>query len=110
LLASFVSVITPGQFSAFASTTILAMLLLGGMDSPLGAVVGVLVLSVLPEELRVVEPVKWMAYGLILVLIMVAAPGGLAELFIKAGSKITGRPGWPWPLGRRPSSVQPPTT
>jgi branched-chain amino acid transport system permease protein len=85
LYASYLSVVDPSQFSAVVSVNILAMLLLGGKDSVLGAALGAVLLSVLPDELRVIENVRWIAYGLILVLMMLVLPGGLAQLAARLG-------------------------
>lgn len=85
LYASYLTVVDPSQFSAIISVNILAMLLLGGKDSVLGAAVGAVLLSVLPDELRVIENVRWIAYGLILILMMLILPGGLAQLAVRLG-------------------------
>jgi branched-chain amino acid transport system permease protein len=84
LYASYLSVVDPSQFSAIVSVNVLAMLLLGGKDSVVGAAFGAVLLSVLPDELRVVEDLRWIAYGLILVVMMLVLPGGLAQLAARA--------------------------
>jgi ABC-type branched-chain amino acid transport system, permease component len=54
------------------------MVVLGGMTSLLGSVLGAFFLTVLPEFLRVFENVEVLLFGLILVLCMLYLPGGLA--------------------------------
>jgi branched-chain amino acid transport system permease protein len=56
------------------------MLVVGGRDGVLGPVVGVLVLTPLPELLRSTEGLQHIIYGTMLVLCLMFVPNGLASL------------------------------
>jgi branched-chain amino acid transport system permease protein len=84
------------SFKFLESVTLLAAVILGGMGSIPGAVLGASLLFVLPEKLREFSDYRLMLFGLALVLIMRFRPQGLvpdrhrrAEL---AGEDIEGRP------------------
>ena len=90
LLAHQYTYIEPNQFDLNMSTILLAIIVLGGLRSAWGAVVGALVLIGAPELLRTVfEDVDWfvqtlpqariLAYGLILILIIRFRPQGLFQ-------------------------------
>jgi branched-chain amino acid transport system permease protein len=66
----------PDSFLFTESILILAMVVLGGMGSVLGAVVGAAILVVLPEVLRPLETYRLLIFGGLLMLMMVFRPGG----------------------------------
>ncbi|ANZ38650.1 hypothetical protein BBK82_23890 [Lentzea guizhouensis] len=65
------------SFKFLESVTLLAAVILGGMGSIPGAVLGAALLFVLPEKLRDFEDYRLMIFGLALVLIMRFRPQGL---------------------------------
>jgi branched-chain amino acid transport system permease protein len=67
----------PGTFSILVSITVLSIIILGGMGSIPGVVVGSLALIGLPELLREFAEFKLLVYGGVLVVMMVARPEGL---------------------------------
>ena len=69
--------ISPDQFSFGESIVLLTMALLGGVQSPFGALVGTSLLVVLPEWLRFLKQVYLAVYGAAVILIMVFLPDGL---------------------------------
>ncbi|MGI5505771.1 branched-chain amino acid ABC transporter permease [Lentzea sp. CA-135723] len=84
------------SFKFLESVTLLAAVILGGMGSIPGAVLGAALLFVLPEKLRDFEEYRLMIFGLALILIMRFRPQGLipdrhrrAEL---AGEDVDGAP------------------
>jgi branched-chain amino acid transport system permease protein len=77
MFASFASFISPVSFGYVASIGFLLMIIVGGMGSMLGAVVGAVVLTVLPETLRGLEAWRLPIYGAALVLLMIVRPEGL---------------------------------
>jgi branched-chain amino acid transport system permease protein len=65
------------SFKFLESVTLLAAVILGGMGSIPGAVLGAALLFVLPEKLRDFEDYRLMIFGLALILIMRFRPVGL---------------------------------
>ena len=78
--------ITPESFTFQASVTILAMVVLGGMGSLRGVVLGAVLVMLLKEGLREFGAYRELAFGALLVAVMVLRPQGLAS-----GSRETGR-------------------
>ena len=74
--ASYVSFVSPDTFMYTDSITVLAMLILGGLGSIPGAVIGVIVLSVIPELLRAINEYRLVLYGLLMILMMIFRPDG----------------------------------
>jgi branched-chain amino acid transport system permease protein len=79
LYAHYVTFISPGTFGFHTSILLVTMVVLGGMASLWGAVLGALFLTFLPEALRAVENLDILVYGAILILCMMYLPGGLVE-------------------------------
>jgi branched-chain amino acid transport system permease protein len=67
----------PGTFDILVSITVLSIIILGGMGSIPGVVVGSLALIGLPELLREFAEFKLLVYGGVLVVMMIARPEGL---------------------------------
>lgn len=77
LLAVKIGSLTPESFQIIVSITALAVVILGGMGSIPGVVVGALVLIGLPGLLREFEEFRLLIYGGALVAIMLLRPQGL---------------------------------
>ncbi len=69
--------VVPGGFTLIVSITVLAVVVLGGMGSIPGVVVGALALIGLPELLREFAEYRLLVYGAVLVLVMILRPEGL---------------------------------
>ncbi len=96
LLAHFLSFIQPVMFTLVQSTQLLAAVIAGGMGSISGPLIASFVFIGLPEALRVAQMWRLVAYGLLLVLIMVYRPQGLMG-YSEIGDAIKkrfGRGGW----------------
>lgn len=91
LLAHFLGYIGPDHFTVLLSIEYLAMILLGGLGSILGSLLGAFVITLLPELLRfildlaksvspdlVLPDLRAFIVGLVLILILVFEPEGLA--------------------------------
>ncbi|BCV25843.1 MAG TPA: branched-chain amino acid ABC transporter permease [Firmicutes bacterium] len=82
LYAHYIRYINPSNFGFMRSIEILSMVVLGGMGSLPGAVLGAVALSTLPELLRSVSPAvaqyRQLIYGALLVVAMLWFPQGLA--------------------------------
>jgi branched-chain amino acid transport system permease protein len=77
LFAVSIGSLTPASFEIFVSITALAVVILGGIGSIPGVVVGALVLIGLPGLLREFEDYRLLIYGGALVAIMILRPQGL---------------------------------
>jgi branched-chain amino acid transport system permease protein len=77
LLGVKIGSLTPASFEIIVSITVLAIVILGGMGSIPGVVVGALVLIGLPGLLREFEEYRQLIYGAVLVAIMILRPQGL---------------------------------
>ena len=77
LFAGAFAYISPDQFSFAESIVLLTMALLGGVQSPFGALLGTGLLVMLPEWLRFLQRVYLAVYGGAVILIMVFMPDGL---------------------------------
>ncbi len=71
--------INPASFTIWESIIILCVVVLGGMGSILGVIVGAFILILLPEYLRFLSEYRMLAFGTVLVLMMVFRPGGIVE-------------------------------
>lgn len=80
LNAGFVTYISPGTYDLALSVAMLAMIVVGGASTPWGAVLGVVVLTFLPELLRPVQEYYLLIYGLLLLFMVAYVPGGLIKL------------------------------
>lgn len=69
--------VSPESFTFFESVIILCMVILGGMGSIAGVILGALILVILPEALRGFELYRMLALGGGLVLMMVFKPEGI---------------------------------
>ncbi|MEU7000757.1 branched-chain amino acid ABC transporter permease [Nonomuraea sp. NPDC046570] len=77
LLAGQLSAISPGSFSFLASALVLMAVVLGGMGSVPGVVIGAVVISVLPELLRDFADYRYFAFGVLLIVFMLFRPQGI---------------------------------
>lgn len=69
--------VNPASFTFLESAMILAMVVLGGMGSIVGVVLGALVLILLPEFLRDFSLYRMLIFGAAMVVVMVLRPQGL---------------------------------
>ncbi len=69
--------ITPDSFDFILSVMILAMVVLGGLGSIRGAIVGALVLGCLPEVLRGFDRFRMLVFGAAMILVIRLRPHGL---------------------------------
>lgn len=80
LSTHYLQFISPDSYTFWESVSYLTMLVVGGRDGVLGSVIGVLVLTPLPELLRATEGLQHIIYGAMLVLCLMFVPNGLASL------------------------------
>lgn len=77
LFAHYFCFIQPSMFTSYMSTQFTAAVVAGGMGSISGPVLAALIFIGVPELLRVANIWRLVAYGLLLVLIMIFRPQGL---------------------------------
>src|SRR5919106_1516882 len=75
--ASQLGFINPTTFNIFQSILILTMVVIGGMGSIAGAIIGATVVVLLPEVFRGFEDYRFFVFGLVIVLMMIFRPQGL---------------------------------
>ena len=82
--ASYITYIDPSTFTAFESIFVIALIILGGLASLRGSIIGAAFLILLPDFLRfvgfpdeVAAQMRQAVYGLLLVLLMLYRPQGL---------------------------------
>ncbi len=77
LYAHFVTFISPSSFSLMFSILLLMMVVVGGAETIWGALLGAAVLTLLPEYLRGLEDFEVLAYGAILMAVLLYMPRGI---------------------------------
>jgi branched-chain amino acid transport system permease protein len=77
LFAHYLSYLNPNSFTFVKSIEVIAMIVLGGLGSISGAVVGAVTLTLLPEVLRPVKDYRMVIYSLMLIVLMITRPQGL---------------------------------
>jgi len=76
-MAHYITYIQPNMFTNVQSTLLTASVVAGGMGSLTGPILAALVFAAIPEILRVANMWRLVAYGAILVAIMVFRPQGI---------------------------------
>lgn len=91
LYAHEVHYVSPETFASSESAAVLAMMVVGGIGSIPGAILGGVALTVLPEMLRSFGNVRLVIYGAAVVAIIIFAPKGLGGLIEWLDARLTGR-------------------
>lgn len=90
LFAVHQTAISPPSFNFLYSALILMAVVLGGMGSAPGVVVGAVVIALLPELLRGAENWRYLVFGVLLIVVMIFRPQGI----------------WPHRVGEKPSKIE----
>ena len=104
LLAYFNRFVNPEQFGLLLSVFFLSAVIVGGMGSMLGAVLGAVFMTLLPEALRetalaigttlgfdiasILVPLRETVFGLLIVSFLILEPRGLAHLWVRLRNKV----------------------
>ncbi|MBU8919421.1 branched-chain amino acid ABC transporter permease [Bacillus sp. FJAT-29953] len=80
LYAHYVTFIAPNNFNVMISFNILIFVIVGGVGSLWGPIIGALLLSFLPEFLQIEPNFKNLIYGILLAIIIILMPKGVASL------------------------------
>jgi branched-chain amino acid transport system permease protein len=79
LFALVVGFLSPDSFDVFLSVDFVAMIIVGGLGSILGSVLGAAVITTLNDSLAGFQSYRPLIFGAILVLSMLFMPGGIAS-------------------------------
>ena len=80
MVAHYITAINPGLFGLKYILFILVWVLVGGLGSFAGPIIGVAVLSVIDESFRGLDELRPAFYGLILIITVLFLPDGLVSL------------------------------
>jgi len=83
LMAMLLGFINPESFNLIMSITFLAMVVVGGLGSILGSILGATLLTVLPQALSSYQNVPPILIGAIMILIVIFEPLGLRGRWLK---------------------------
>jgi branched-chain amino acid transport system permease protein len=79
IFAAQITYINPSSFAFMESIYILAIVVLGGLGSTPGVVLGAVIITILPEFLRGLDHYRLLIFGGLMVLMMVFRPQGLIK-------------------------------
>ncbi len=77
LYSHYIFYISPQDFNFTKSIELLNMVVLGGMGSLPGTVLGTVILTIAPEALRIVAEYRLLFYGGLMVILMIFRPNGI---------------------------------
>ena len=80
LLAPFLTVLSPGQFTMFAAVDMVVMVIVGGAGTLAGPLLGAVFLVYVPELLSFSNEMRPIVMGVLLILVTMFMPGGLIGL------------------------------
>ncbi|MXZ80453.1 MAG: branched-chain amino acid ABC transporter permease [Gammaproteobacteria bacterium] len=90
LKVHYIGTVTPNQYGIGFMVFILIWLIVGGYKTFYGAILGVIILSILDEMFRELEVIRPAVYGAVLILFILYLPDGLESLPQKIASRIKG--------------------
>lgn len=91
LYAHLLGFISPSSFDFLMSIRMVTMVVIGGMASIWGSLLGASVITLLPEWLHVFSDYEMMVYGLILMVVMIFLPQGLTRGLLDAFQRARGQ-------------------
>jgi branched-chain amino acid transport system permease protein len=77
VFAAKTTFVNPASFTFLESAMILSIVVLGGMGSIAGVIIGAFILILLPEYLRAFSEYRMLLFGLIMVVMMIFRPQGI---------------------------------
>jgi branched-chain amino acid transport system permease protein len=78
LFAHYVKNVSPESFMVATSFSVLVSVLVGGIGTTLGPVLGGIALTFLPEYLRAFHAYRFTIYGALIIVVIIAMPTGVA--------------------------------
>jgi branched-chain amino acid transport system permease protein len=86
-LFMFVGFVSPGSFHYSTSIQILVMVLLGGINTTLGPIIGAVIIILFPHYVPISAEWNELVYGAVLIIIIVLVPEGVVGLLLRGGSR-----------------------
>lgn len=97
LMGPFLTVLAPNQFSLFSSVDMVVMVLVGGVGTLAGPLLGAVFLIYVPELLSFTRELRPAMMGMLLVLVTLFMPGGLIGLVTPLSLRLSQQlRRWPW--------------
>lgn len=81
LYAVHMEFIAPTVFTFDLSTTFVVMMMLGGIGSVPGCIIGAIIATILPEKLRFLGNWYWIVFSIIILLVILYKPNGIISFF-----------------------------
>jgi branched-chain amino acid transport system permease protein len=78
--AHYNAVLTPDTFGLFPSLYVMVYVIVGGRKKFAGAIIGAIILTIVPEIFRVIKEYQPFAFVAVLFLVIFLIPGGLVDL------------------------------
>ncbi|UUT34664.1 branched-chain amino acid ABC transporter permease [Microbacterium elymi] len=91
LYAHHTQVVTPDAFGFDTSINVLLIVIIGGMSSRIGAIVGAAVIVFLPEWLEFLQQGENLVFGLVVLALLLFLPGGIVGGLRSAVARVTRR-------------------
>lgn len=89
LYAHYMAYISPESFTFVLSVELVTMVVIGGLGSMLGGIVGAFVVVTMPEYLRWLADYRLVVYGGLLIVFMMYLPGGLMDVLRRGARALT---------------------
>ncbi len=83
LYAMMIRYVSPDSFTGNDSSIILWTVIIGGLGTLAGPVVGAIVMTILPELLRGIGNMRMVIYGIILLIVIIKYPSGLTPFLVR---------------------------
>jgi branched-chain amino acid transport system permease protein len=80
LFAHYTHFISPYSFTVSQSFDLVIMVIVGGMGTIIGPILGAIILTLLPELLHAIKDYRMVIYGLMLMVIIIYFPHGIAGI------------------------------
>ena len=81
LYSHYVGFINPSAYNLEFSINYVVMLVIGGIGSVPGNVLGAILVTLVPEFLRFMENYYWLVFSIITLLFVIFLPNGIVSLF-----------------------------
>jgi len=88
LYAGNLGILVPGDFSFIMSINILMIVVLGGLGSMIGSIIGAIVLTSLPLLMQGLSQYRLIIYALLLIIVMIFKPSGLMGTYDFSMSRV----------------------